>query len=71
MVDLVKQLRAPVSGESAQVMVLWAADEIDRLKAQYAAVLERALNAERRLQVYSSRVTASDAFLNQETRRGE
>lgn len=34
MVDLVKQLREPVSGESAQVMVIWAADEIDRLKAQ-------------------------------------
>lgn len=34
MVDLVKQLREPVSGESAQVMVRWAADEIERLKAQ-------------------------------------
>jgi hypothetical protein len=34
MVDLVKQLREPVSEESAQVMVRWAADEIEQRKAQ-------------------------------------
>jgi hypothetical protein len=55
MVDLVKQLREPVSGGSAQVMVRWAADEIERLGAQLADWKERALNAERRLQVYSAR----------------
>jgi hypothetical protein len=55
MVDLVKQLREPVSGESAQVMVRWAADEIERLRHEATDWKERALNAERRLQVYSSR----------------
>lgn len=38
MVDLVKQLREPVSGESAQVMVRWAADEIERLRRLLRAV---------------------------------
>lgn len=40
MVDLVQQLREPVSGDTALVMVRWGADEIERLRKQFQELTE-------------------------------